>query len=623
MFGGGFFVRFEAVLVLLGGLMAAAAVPAFAADPSDAGAPAVVAIPALRETPSQPKTPSASASEPTTPEAAAPHAAAPAMAMPAVAPAAGVPNPDPATAAIVPAPIPAAPNAAPKAGPLKTAAPAIVAPRPAPAPGSAEAAIETALSSPDPLVLSGHSLDKATLHTLYESRGFQPVWTEARQQSFQRALDEAASHGLEARSYEIKATQPTARELLLTDAFLRYASALARGRVNPRDFETDWRIDPPAFNAGQVLSAAINGEVDKVLAALAPHEAGYERLREALRRYAALDSKAWHVLFSPVTVQLGDHGDIVKDLRDRLVAEGYLDAAIVAPDPTAFDPTLADAVTKFQATHGLPVDGSVGRLTLAALNVSPALRARQIRWNLERWRSLPRIDVAARIEVNTPAAQAVLFVDGEPVRVMKAIVGSTIHPTPVLRARITSVLLNPPWVVPDSIIRNEIRPMLKKNPNYLERFGFAYWDVRGGRELVQVPGPTNSLGQVKFEMPNPDDVYMHDTPERRLFALSRRYISHGCIRVEDPRGLAQVLLNSDQWSRDAIDAAIATGQTKSVPLHKSLPVYVLYWTAFVDPDGMVEFRDDMYGRDRRLAEALAAHAAVDHLAASGEKGRSG
>ncbi|HEX4195725.1 MAG TPA: L,D-transpeptidase family protein, partial [Stellaceae bacterium] len=401
------------------------------------------------------------------------------------------------------------------------------------------------------------------------------------------------------------------------------AQALAQGRVNPKDFETDWRIDPPAFNAGQVFSAATNGDVFNVLAALAPHEPEYERLREALRRYTALDSKAWHVLFSPTTVQLGDHGDIVKDLRDRLIAEGYLDASITPDDPATFDQTLSDAISKFQTTHGLPVDGSVGRLTLAALNASPALRARQIRWNLERWRSLPRIDMASRIEVNVPAAQAVLFADGQPARVMKTIVGSAIHPTPVLRARMGSVLFNPPWVVPASIIKNEIQPMLKKDPKYLDRFGFAYWDVRGGKELVQVPGPTNSLGQVKFEMPNSDDIYMHDTPERRLFGLSRRYISHGCVRVEDPRGLAQTLLDSDQWSRDAIDAAIATGQTKSVPLHKSLPVFVLYWTAFVDPDGTVEFRDDVYGRDRRLAEALAAQAAADHLAASGDKGRSG
>jgi murein L,D-transpeptidase YcbB/YkuD len=142
----------------------------------------------------------------------------------------------------------------------------------------------------------------------------------------------------------------------------------------------------------------------------------------------------------------------------------------------------------------------------------------------------------------------------------------------------------------------------------------VYQDVDGGKVLEQLPGPKNSLGQVKFEMPNPDDIYMHDTPEQRIFALSRRYVSHGCIRVEDPRELARILLDSDEWSRDAIDAAISTGETRRVPLTKSLPVYVLYWTAFVDPDGTIEFRDDIYGRDKRLAEALAAQAAAEHLA---------
>jgi murein L,D-transpeptidase YcbB/YkuD len=601
MVGGEILSRFVSVAALLGGLAVAETAPVYAADAADPGASAVVAIPALRDSPAD-LTPAA----PAQPTPASPNAASIAAPPAATAP----------SATVTPAAAPA--TVAPKIAPSPT-----VTARPAPAPGTPEAAIRDALAGTDPLILGGRALDKTTLNTLYGPRGFQAIWTETRQESFRHALEEADSHGLDAHGFAVTTTQPTARELLLTDAFLRYAEALAHGRVNPKDFETDWRIDPPAFNAGQVFNAAINGDVRTVLAALAPHEPAYERLREALRRYTALDSKAWHVLFSPVTVQLGDHGDIVKDLRDRLIAEGYLDAAIVPEDPSAFDETLAAAVSKFQTTHGLPVDGSVGKLTLAALNVSPALRTRQIRWNLERWHSLPRIDAAARIEVNVAAAQAVLFADGQPVRMMKSIVGSAIHPTPVLRARISSVLLNPPWVVPASIIKNEIQPMLKKNPNYLDRFGFAYWDVRGGKELVQVPGPTNSLGQVKFEMPNPDDIYMHDTPERRLFGLSRRYISHGCVRVEDPRGLAQVLLDSDQWSRDAIDAAIATGQTQRVPLHKSLPVYVLYWTAFVDPDGTVEFRDDVYGRDRRLAQALAARAAADHLAASGGKGRSG
>jgi murein L,D-transpeptidase YcbB/YkuD len=151
----------------------------------------------------------------------------------------------------------------------------------------------------------------------------------------------------------------------------------------------------------------------------------------------------------------------------------------------------------------------------------------------------------------------------------------------------------------------------------------VYQDVDGGKVLEQLPGPKNSLGQVKFEMPNPDDIYMHDTPEQRIFGLSRRYVSHGCIRVEDPRELARILLDSDEWSREAIDAAIATGETQRIPLAKSLPVYVLYWTAFVDPDGTVEFRDDIYGRDKRLAEALAAQAAADHLAETGGNGHNG
>ena len=515
------------------------------------------------------------------------------------------------------------------------------------------AAIAAALHGPDPLAAAGHTLDKPALIALYEPRGFRPVWTEQREQSYRHALEDADAHGLDAASYAVATSKPVARELLLTDSFLRYAEALAHGLVPPQSFETDWRIDPPPFDGAKIFAAAVDGDVATVLAALAPHEPGYERLREALGRYTALAQKPWHSLSSPAPIQPGGHADIVPALRDRLIAEAYLeaapppdasqqapdasqpvadasrpaadasqpaaDASRPASDPTLYDPTLAAAVSRFQARHGLTVDGSVGRLTLAALNVSPALRVRQIRWNLERWRSLPRIDAPNRIEVNVAAAQATLYQDGVAVRVMKTIVGATIHPTPVLRARMQSVLFNPPWMVPSSIIENEIRPALKKDPKYLQRQNLVYQDVDGGKQLIQIPGPKNSLGQVKFEMPNPDDIYMHDTPEQRLFMLSRRFISHGCIRVEDPRELARILLDSDDWSREAIDAAIATGQTQSVPLHKTLPVYVLYWTAFVDPDGTIEFRDDAYGRDRRLADALGVRVAGDHVAATGAK----
>lgn len=570
---------------------------------------------------------------PTPPPAANPPDTIPPSLDPAdINPTAGPAAPSAPPAAVVPvAPAPAATAIEPEPAPSATAvAPAPVKPQPPPVPlstvalrGVDGAALQAALQGGDPLVLAGHALNKATLNAVYQPHGFEPVWTASREEAFAAALADAASQGLDASAYKVTATKPVARELLLTDAFLRYAAALAHGRVSPQDFETDWRIDPPAFDAPHVFDAAMAGDIGAVLAGLAPHEPEYERLRQALARYEALSKQEWHVLFSPTKLQPGDRADIVPALRDRLIAEGYLDGGQPVDDPSFYDPALQAAVSRFQATHGLAVDGSVGRQTLAALNVSPALRTRQIRWNLERWRSLPRIDAPDRIEVNVAAATATLFAGGESVRVMRAIVGAAVHPTPVLRARMRSVLLNPPWVVPSSIIEKEIRPMLLKDPKYLQRFGFAYVDVNGGKELVQQPGPGNSLGLVKFEMPNSDDVYMHDTPERQLFGLSRRYISHGCVRVEDPRELARILIDSDHWSRDAIDAAIATGQTQSIPLHKSLPVYMLYFTAFVDPDGTVEFRDDVYGRDRRLAQALAAHATADHLAASEEKAPSG
>ena len=621
MVGGGVFLRLALALALVG----AGATSGFA-DP--------VAVPIPPNAQIVPIPPAPAVTAPTNPADINPTAgpAASASSQPATAepepPAAAAAVPDsaaPAAAVSAPLPPPTAPTV------LMTPPPAKPAPAPVPLSPPSQAvrgvdgaALQAALQGSGSLVVAGHALDRAALIAVYQAHGFQPVWTDEREQSFDTALADAESQGLDPSVYKVAATKPVARELLLTDAFLRYASALARGRVPPKDFETDWRIDQPAFDGPRVLDAAVISDVAGVLAALAPHEPEYDRLRQALQRYEALAHQEWHVLFSPISIQPGDHADIVTDLRDRLIAEGYLDGGKTIDDPTYYDPALQAAVSRFQTTHGLPVDGAVGKLTLAALNVSPSLRARQIRWDLERWRSLPRIDAADRIEVNAAAATATLYANSQPVRVIRTIVGATVHPTPVLRASIRSVLLNPPWVVPSSIIEKEIRPMLKRDPNYLQRFGFAYQDLsNGGKALVQHPGPSNSLGLVKFEMPNSDDIYMHDTPERQLFTLSRRYISHGCVRVEDPRELARILLNSDQWSRDAIDAAIATGQTKSIPLHKTLPVYVLYFTAFVDPDGTVEFRDDIYGRDRRLAQALAARAAADHLAASDGKATSG
>ena len=407
-----------------------------------------------------------------------------------------------------------------------------------------------------------------------------------------------------------------ARELLLTDAFLRYASALARGRVWPGAFESDWQVPAPGFDAGKVLDAAIDGDVELVLSRLAPQDAAYQRLRGAAQRYRALAKTGWPSVQLPRSLHMGDRSDIVPRLRARLAAEGFGDGTATPGDLQRYDEALANSVSRYQAARGLASDGVAGSRTLAALNVPAAARLEQIGLNLERWRSLPRAEGGLRIEVNVPAATAALYKDDEPVKTMRVIVGAIIHPTPVLRARMTGVLLNPPWNVPESILRKEIVPKSKRDPGYLQRLGFNYMDgAGGGQRLVQMPGPLNALGQLKFDMPNPADVYMHDTPERQLFARPQRDFSHGCIRVEDPRDLAATLLDSDRWSRQAIDDAIASGETQNIPLPHEAMVNVYYWTAFVDPDGTVEFRDDVYGRDEKLARALASQQAPAYVAA--------
>ncbi len=476
------------------------------------------------------------------------------------------------------------------------------------------AALEAALQGGG--AANGQVLTRAQLRAIYQKRDFEPIWNEQRAEALHRALDEAPAQGLDAMDLSVQATNPTARELSQTDAFLRYAAALARGRVPPSSFESDWRIASPGFDPAKVLDAALAGGIGPTLADLAPHDAAYERLRSALARYRALARHDWRVLRVTATMRPGASGEAVRALRERLAAEGFIAPSSGDADPAFYDNALAEAVSHFQETHGLAVDGVTGKATLAALNVSAAARANQISLNLERWRSLPRMTAPTRIDVNVAAASAVLYEDGAAIKTMRVIVGSAAHPTPVFRTRMTSVLLNPPWNVPSSILRNEIDPKLKRDPNYLARGNYAFIEANGGRRLVQRPGPKNALGQLKFEMPNPDDVYMHDTPDRRLFARARRTLSHGCVRVEDPRDLARRVIDSDAWSDAALDSAIATGQTQRVPLRQDIPVYVLYWTAFVDADDTVEFRDDVYGRDQRLAEALAAEAAAGHLAAA-------
>jgi murein L,D-transpeptidase YcbB/YkuD len=381
------------------------------------------------------------------------------------------------------------------------------------------------------------------------------------------------------------------------DAAAAYARAQHGQRLAAGRFPPDWSIRPEGYDARADLLAAIaQKRVDAWAGSLPPPNPAYTRLTVAYGRYRSLAARGgWPSLAQ--TVRPGDAGPAVTALRGRLAVED--DAVAAGGD--AYDAALADAVKRAQARHGLADDGVAGAATLRALNVSAADRARQIALNLERWRWMPRDLPAARAELNIAAATLQVMAPAGAPLAMRVVVGKPKKSTPMFTDAIKAVVLNPPWNVPRDIADKEIWPKIHKDPGYMVREGFV---VKPDGGLQQLPGPRCALGAIKFDLSNSFGVYLHDTPARSLFAQPNRALSHGCMRLENPNALAKRLLADDpQWTSDAIDLTLLAGRTERVTLRRPLPLYVAYWTAFVDDDGTVQFRPDVYGWDDKL-EAL-------------------
>jgi murein L,D-transpeptidase YcbB/YkuD len=292
------------------------------------------------------------------------------------------------------------------------------------------------------------------------------------------------------------------------------------------------------------------------------------------------------------------------------------------PDATLFDATLERAVRTFQQRHGLDADGIVGLQTLAALNIPVEERIRQLEINMERWRWVPRELGPRYLLVNIANFALEVVEQNHPVLTMRTVVGRPDRQTPALQATLSQVVLSPYWHVPRRIAVQDKLPLIRKNPNYVAQQGFQ---VMQGHHVVdpatinwsqmtsthfpyrlrQLPGALNALGRIKFPLPNPFDVYLHDTPSRDLFHKSVRAFSSGCIRLEKPLELTAYLLREDPaWTPDKIRVASERPREQVVPLAHPLPVYVLYWTAWTDADGSVHFRPDLYERDKALGKQL-------------------
>ncbi len=359
-----------------------------------------------------------------------------------------------------------------------------------------------------------------------------------------------------------------------------------------------------------------------------PAPDGYHHLRDALPSLLALQrAGGWPALPAGPWLRPGDVDARIPLFRQRLILGGDLATEgleSAAQDPLRYDDDLAAAMRRFQSRHGLDIDGIVGPRTLAALNVPVEQRLAQILVNLERWRAMPPDDGTLRLIVNIPGFSAELRRGDEVLKSARVIVGRASRPTPELATRITHLVVNPTWTVPERIARLDVLPKLRDDPGYLDRGGFRVlagwnpdarsldpdaidWDGVTGRfpfVLRQAPGPANALGTLKFEMPNPYSVYLHDTPDRALFARSTRAFSSGCIRVEGIHDLAEWLAAASGWERGRLEAEIRSGQTRHLRLSQPVEVRLVYLTAWVNNAGTLEFRDDIYDRDAALPMRL-------------------
>jgi murein L,D-transpeptidase YcbB/YkuD len=481
-------------------------------------------------------------------------------------------------------------------------------------------------------------LDEPVVKAFYRGRDYVPLWSNA-EGRLERAYDlldiigNADEEALEPSDYLLAdirqywttdAAETSARlDLILTAALFRYGNHVYSGRLNPHELEVEWYIQNTSLNSAKLLNdVAANDSILQILRQLPPPHSSYQLLKNELRRFREIKRQGgWQKFASGPTLEPGVQHNQVQQLRQRLQQTGDIDECAVC-SIDIFDVALEKAVKRFQRRHGLEVDGRVGRQTRLALNIDVTEKIRMIRINMERWRWMPR-DLGERyLMVNMTGFELYLIDNGSEVLVMPIIIGKAYRSTPSFSGRLRVMEYNPYWTVPEKMTIEDFVPRLINDSSYLSRQSiklyrgwgdnareidpktvnwkeldkehFPYW-------LRQDPGPNNSLGRIKFLFSNPYAIYLHGTPDLYLFDRQIRTFSSGCIRVKDPVQLAAYLLNEgSQLKEEDILASIHLGATQRIILPETVPIYLVYWTAWIDQNGDINFGRDVYDRDSRL-----------------------
>lgn len=457
-------------------------------------------------------------------------------------------------------------------------------------------------------------------------------WTEGRRlEHLLVALDDLATDGLAPADYGVESLRRklqvgvAASELeeQATRAYLLALLHLYRGKVDPVALDAHWNFvsaqPEQAALLEQARMAADRGAPAAAFNFARPLRPEYNLLRTALARYRGLAMEGgWPAVPAGKPLKPGMADARVSVLRQRLQIAG-LASRVPRSDASVYDDELALAVIRFQREAYLDADGVVGAATLAALNMPVSTRIDQLRANLERMRWTHDPGTGPMVVVDIAGFRIAYVKEGRAIWKSRVQVGRSYRSTPVFRAMITHLTLNPTWTIPPTILVKDVLPMIRKNPAYLKRNrlrvftpdGHAIaasavdWRQPGNVIIRQDAGEDNSLGQLAIRFPNPYSVYLHDTPHKALFESSRRAFSSGCIRVENIHELAVLLLNDPaQWGRASLDAAINKGRTRQVNLVTPIPVLLAYWTVDVARDGYVAFKADIYDRDAPLAALL-------------------
>jgi len=489
----------------------------------------------------------------------------------------------------------------------------------------------------------------AMLENFYRSYGYRRMWTNSLVPKTSiidliESIRKAKGHGLKVEHYNLRLLEDKLSELVLnkwrghpgpaslanevevlaTDSFLSYGSDMLLGRARPDNLMKDIKDNGVGSELMALLYDTLSsGDITNSIEGLSPSDNEYNKLQKALDTYTRIKAKGgWPKVKGPL--KEGRRSRKVKNLRYRLRATGDL-GPNASLRSSLFDSDVKQAVIRFQKRHGLPASGYVGKQTVAAMNVSVNDRIDIIRLNMERLRWMPVYTASSLVIVNLTDFSLRLIRDRKTSIEMRVIIGKEYSNTPDFTTKVTAIVLNPSWHIPRSIAVEEMLPRFKANPGIINDVGISFYTSSSYKGspvdhtridwrrynssnfpfwLKRKPGNGSPLGKIKFIMPNEHAIYLHDTPSGRLFRKNERAFSHGCIRLERPVELAAELLDESGWSLKDIRKGIDKGKEKAIRLKDSVMVQMVYRTSWVDDNGNVHFRKDVYGYDDKLAEQM-------------------